>query len=163
VSKDKALAKRDTRDSKVAKTKCWLEKRINELEETLAALEGEVDECHRFLQSLVTSSPGNQPFLRTSTVKHVRDLIHAFLDIDDSMGEEKFEVNVTTVRVDGYYRHYKGRVYKVLSIGQDEETGESLVVYQENQAEGKIWIRPLAHWAEWVDSVRRFTEVEGPL
>lgn len=41
-----------------------------------------------------------------------------------------------------YYRHFKGGKYKVLTIGQDSETLEKVVVYQALYGEMKVWVRP---------------------
>lgn len=45
----------------------------------------------------------------------------------------------------GYYRHYKGGDYKVLSMARHSETGEWMVVYRSFHR-GKLWVRPLVEW-----------------
>jgi len=55
----------------------------------------------------------------------------------------------------GLYRHYKGGLYTLLHVGRHSETEEWLVVYR-SEAEGGIWIRPLAMWRQDVDGVPRF-------
>lgn len=49
----------------------------------------------------------------------------------------------------GSYRHYKGGLYTVVCVGRHSETEEWLVVYRA-EADGTVWIRPLAMWAETV-------------
>lgn len=65
------------------------------------------------------------------------------------------------------YRHYKGKLYKVIAIARHSETLEDLVVYEclyENP-QGKIWARPIAMWNESVEvqgkRVPRFTKEKG--
>lgn len=53
----------------------------------------------------------------------------------------------------GYYRHFKGKLYKVLGIARHSETTEEMVVYQalyESDEFGKnaIWVRPLPMFEE---------------
>lgn len=53
----------------------------------------------------------------------------------------------------GIYQHYKGNKYLALSVAKHSETLEELVVYvtlYEN-AEGKMWVRPLAMFMEEVE------------
>lgn len=51
----------------------------------------------------------------------------------------------------GIYRHYKGKKYRVLFVGQHTETGESLIVYQALYGNQAIWIRPLSMFQEKVE------------
>jgi len=64
----------------------------------------------------------------------------------------------------GKYRHFKGREYEVLGVGEHSETGEKLVVYKALYGEGKIWVRPLSMWNERVERdgkiFSRFTYLE---
>ena len=41
-----------------------------------------------------------------------------------------------------YYRHFKGGKYKLLSIAQDSESLEKVVVYQALYGEKLVWVRP---------------------
>lgn len=52
----------------------------------------------------------------------------------------------------GLYKHYKGKVYKVIGIATHSETLEKLVVYKATyQKEGEnLWVRPLSMFAETV-------------
>ena len=57
------------------------------------------------------------------------------------------------VRIGGYYKHFKGNVYKVLYVGINSETEEPMVVYQEasrNDADFPC-IRPLQMFLSEVD------------
>ena len=51
----------------------------------------------------------------------------------------------------GVYRHYKGGLYRVLHLGTDEENDVPVVIYQAQNAEGRIWVRPVARFIELVD------------
>lgn len=66
------------------------------------------------------------------------------------------------------YRHYKGDVYKIITLAKSSETEEDLVVY-ERQTDiahhgWKIWTRPLAMFVEVVDTPnykgKRFTLIQ---
>ena len=52
----------------------------------------------------------------------------------------------------GFYQHYKGGRYKVLSLVKHSETLETLVYYQclYDNPEGDLWVRPLAMFMETV-------------
>ncbi len=59
----------------------------------------------------------------------------------------------------GIYRHYKGKLYQVMGIGQHSETLEKLVIYlplydTSGDDFEELWVRPLAMFEEEV-------EVEG--
>ena len=59
--------------------------------------------------------------------------------------------------VDGVYRHFKGRFYKVLNLATHSESKEPMVVYQALYGDGAVWGRPAAMWLEEVQpGVRRF-------
>lgn len=66
----------------------------------------------------------------------------------------------------GYYRHFKGKLYKVLGTARHSETTEELVLYQalyESEEFGKntIWVRPLPMFEEEIvregKKLKRFT------
>ena len=48
----------------------------------------------------------------------------------------------------GVYRHYKGNLYRLLSIGRHSETLEPMAVYEALYGEGGIWVRPMSMWSE---------------
>ena len=67
--------------------------------------------------------------------------------------------------INGTYRHYKDRRYKVLHIAKHTETEEELVIYQALYGDFGIWARPLAMFLEDVtlpdgSMVKRFALVE---
>lgn len=58
--------------------------------------------------------------------------------------------------VGSIWQHYKGKKYKVLSIGKHSETLEDMITYQgqyisEEFGPNPIWVRPLNMWQEIVD------------
>lgn len=54
--------------------------------------------------------------------------------------------------VRGIYRHYKGNLYEVLEIATHSETQEKLVVYRALYGDYGVWVRPLAMFAETVQT-----------
>jgi hypothetical protein len=65
----------------------------------------------------------------------------------------------------GLYKHYKGKLYEVISIATHSETLEKLVVYKATyQPEGEnVWARPLTMFEETLEIngniVRRFEKI----
>ncbi|MBP5487430.1 MAG: DUF1653 domain-containing protein [Bacteroidales bacterium] len=63
-----------------------------------------------------------------------------------------------------YYRHFKGKVYRLLSVAKDSETLDKIVVYQAMYDDGDIWVRPYDEFFGKVDRdgmVRdRFTKID---
>ena len=63
-----------------------------------------------------------------------------------------------------YYRHFKGKVYRLVSIAKDSETENKIVVYQAMYENGDIWVRPFDEFFGKVDRdgmVRdRFTPID---
>ncbi len=69
----------------------------------------------------------------------------------------------------GFYKHYKGKLYKVLGVVRHSETLEEMVLYEtqyENEL-GKLWVRPLAMFVENVEidgkSMPRFEYISESL
>ena len=58
----------------------------------------------------------------------------------------------------GIFRHFKGGRYYALRVATHSEDGSEYVVY-ESLDNGKLWVRPVAMWAEptdrWPDGVTR--------
>ena len=61
------------------------------------------------------------------------------------------------IKINGIYKHFKGHIYKVVSIGHDSETYDEanpdasrLVVY-ENVNNNEVWIRPYDMFNSLVD------------
>lgn len=65
----------------------------------------------------------------------------------------------------GVYRHVDGRLYRVLGLKQQRQTGLWLVIYQSLFGDEEIWVRPLEHWQAPVQSggisQPRFVYVSG--
>ncbi len=53
------------------------------------------------------------------------------------------------IRSGDKFRHFKGTIYKVLAVAKHTETGEELVVYEDN--EGNTWARPTKMFCSLVD------------
>lgn len=50
----------------------------------------------------------------------------------------------------GVYRHFKGKLYRLLFVAKHSETFESMVAYQALYGERGRWVRPAAMWHETV-------------
>ncbi|WP_314252582.1 DUF1653 domain-containing protein [Eikenella halliae] len=65
----------------------------------------------------------------------------------------------------GLYRHYKGKLYELLHTAQHSETEEPLAVYRALYGDYGVWVRPLAMFAEEVETengrVARFALVKA--
>jgi len=48
----------------------------------------------------------------------------------------------------GTYKHYKGNLYEVLSVGKHSETLDNVVIYQALYGDMGIWVRPANMWIE---------------
>ena len=51
----------------------------------------------------------------------------------------------------GVYRHFKGNLYRLITMARHSETLEEMVVYQALYGEGGFWVRPAAIWDEIVE------------
>ena len=54
------------------------------------------------------------------------------------------------VKVKGYYKHFKGKIYMVEDIASDCETLEDVVVYK-HLGTNELWVRPLKMFLSKVD------------
>lgn len=59
----------------------------------------------------------------------------------------------------GLYRHYKGGLYRVLTIARHSETLEELVVYVNEHDPSRVWARPISMWNDRVGDGLRFTKI----
>lgn len=57
------------------------------------------------------------------------------------------------------YKHFKGKLYKVLCIATDSETNEEVVVYEALYGKHLIWTRPYDMFNSLVDK-DKYPEVE---
>ncbi len=61
---------------------------------------------------------------------------------------------MSEVVIGGIYRHYKNKLYRVVSLAKHTETLEDVVVYEtlyENPT-ARIWVRPLAMFLDTVST-----------
>lgn len=52
------------------------------------------------------------------------------------------------------YRHFKGNLYQVITLAEEEETGNKLVIYQGLYAPFKVYARPLSAFLEKLDRTK---------
>ena len=62
------------------------------------------------------------------------------------------------VQANEIYRHFKGKLYKVICIARDSETLEDMVVYQALYGNYDIYVRPLDNFESKVD-INKYPEV----
>lgn len=54
------------------------------------------------------------------------------------------------LKIGGFYRHFKGKIYQVLNIATHTETGEEFAVYKRVD-DDKVWVRPIEMFLSEVD------------
>ena len=71
------------------------------------------------------------------------------------------------IKINGLYKHFKGKIVKVLMLGKDSSSLDDLVIYNHIDDE-VIWVRNLQEFLSEVDHVKypdvkqkyRFEEIE---
>ena len=59
-------------------------------------------------------------------------------------------IKVDYPEMGGTYKHYKGGLYKVITMAEHSETNEPMVIYK-SLLFGSVYARPLSSWDERVD------------
>ncbi len=63
--------------------------------------------------------------------------------------EKKEEIR--SPQINEIYRHFKGNLYKIITLARDSETEEEMVVYQALYGDCQIYVRSLAMFTEALD------------
>lgn len=64
----------------------------------------------------------------------------------------------------GIYKHYKGNLYKVITVARHSETEEEMVVYQALYGNFEYWVRPKVMFEENIhhkgENIKRFEFID---
>lgn len=63
------------------------------------------------------------------------------------------------VKINGVYKHFKGKSYIVTDVARHSETQEQYVVYRQLYGEGSLWIRPMEMFLSEVDR-EKYPDIE---
>ena len=55
------------------------------------------------------------------------------------------------LKINGIYRHFKGKLYQVVDVAFDSETLEEMVVYRRMYDDHSLWVRKKAMFLSEVD------------
>ncbi|MGN0308140.1 MAG: DUF1653 domain-containing protein [Lachnospiraceae bacterium] len=69
-------------------------------------------------------------------------------------GRMKNNQEIRRPQINEIYRHFKGNLYKIVTLAKDSETDEEMVVYQALYGEYPIYVRSLAMFCEELDKKR---------
>ena len=58
------------------------------------------------------------------------------------------------IKINGIYKHFKGKYYLVIDVAFDSETKEKMVVYRRLYDDMSLWVRPLDMFLSEVDHVK---------
>lgn len=78
---------------------------------------------------------------------------------------------MNTPRPNEIYRHFKGNMYRILTLAQDADTGDRVVVYQALYGDNTVYVRALTAFMErldehkypYADQVHRFELLDNPM
>lgn len=97
---------------------------------------------------------------------HVRESNKFVLDVDDPVLNENCDLKdiekhfnhdkdmngAEDIVIGGVYRHFKGKIVKVMTVARDTEFGQLNVIYYEPEVEdGGVWSRPIDMFLSDVD------------
>lgn len=122
-----------------------------------------LEELYLFKTSkgLIQSSPDPFIFERNSDASQEKKSQEDLQTIFNQHYSNDLPDVIENVEIGATYKHYKGGLYKVISVGKDIFKSKPLVYYTD--ANNNCWARPLSMWNESVDGVPRFAKASTEL